>query len=102
VDFAKWKELGAGWIKGLLERKKLKIKGRKEGAQYYFADPNTKRFFEQLKGWRRGKDGKVVKRDDHGPDALLCGARKWAQGGAWKAEFGSSGRRELVNAMRNY
>jgi hypothetical protein len=122
VRFAEVKDLGAGWIKGLTERGLLRLPGEAEGnlrqrekkeypqigadyadkkqQKYRFPGPDFKRLHGELKGWRRGKNGQIVKKDDHGPDALLCGAMKWAGKAPWSAEFASSGRR--VSAEADY
>ena len=98
VEFAKYKDLGVGWLRGLVERGKLWIQGRRDNGKEWFIDGQTKRLFGELKGWRRGNDGRVVKKDDHGPDSLLCGVVEWGERGPWKAEYASTGRREVLRS----
>jgi len=98
VFFNQWKEMGAGWLKGLVEKRKLGIQGRLEGGKRWFVDGDTKRLYDELKGWRRGPDGKIVKKDDHGPDALLCAVAEWGQKGPWHADYAGTGPRETVTA----
>jgi hypothetical protein len=107
VSFNEWKEFGAGWIRGLTEQGRLWLQGEmgngndesngKNGRR--FEDAQTARLFRELKGWKRGKDGKIVKKNDHGPDSLLCAAARWGSTGAWKAEHQSAGIRESVAGM---
>jgi hypothetical protein len=65
VTFVSFKDAGAGAIRGFFE------KGQIEIPKIY------KDVIEQLKKWRRGKDGKIIKKDDHYCDALLCTMWKW-------------------------
>lgn len=65
VAFVSFKDAGAGAVKGFSEKRILDIPER-------FKD-----LIGQLKGWKRGKDGKIVKKDDHFCDALLCTMWKW-------------------------
>jgi hypothetical protein len=65
VTFVSFKDAGAGAVKGFFEKRRMDIPKR-------FKD-----MIEQLKHWRRGKDGKIVKKDDHFPDSLLCTMWKW-------------------------
>ena len=61
VPFAKWKDYGIGNC-----TKYFTSKGR------FFIRSNHTGFLEQIKRYRQDKYGKPVKKDDHGPDALLC------------------------------
>lgn len=65
ITFVSFKEAGAGAVKWFFEKQKIEIL------------ETFKDVIEQLKKWRRGKDGKIVKKDDHFPDALLCTMKKW-------------------------
>lgn len=65
VTFVSFKDAGAGAVKGFFEKREIDIPKR-------FKD-----IIEQLKTWRRGKDGKIVKQDDHYPDSILCTMWKW-------------------------
>jgi len=98
VQFNQWKDMGVGWIKGLVERGQLWLQGSINDGKEWYIDGQTKRFYEELKGWRRGNDGRIVKKDDHGPDALLCGVMEWGARGPWKAEWASTGARESVRS----
>jgi len=93
VAFSQYKDLGVGWIRGLTERGQLGLPGEVKDGKYEYPAPAFRRLHQELKGWRRGRTGQIVKRDDHGPDALLCGAAKWAEAVPWSAEFVSAGRR---------
>jgi len=66
VPFNQYKDLGAGWLKGLTEKRRLRIPKRFE------------KLIEQLKGWRK-REGKIIKKNDHHPDSTLCAALKWAE-----------------------
>jgi hypothetical protein len=61
VLFAKWKDYGIGSC-----TKYFTSPGR------LFIRSNLTGFTEQLKRYRQDKYGKPVKKDDHGPDAMLC------------------------------
>ncbi len=65
VTFVSFKDAGAGAVKGFAEKRRLDVPKR-------FKD-----LIDQLKRWKRGKDGKIVKKDDHFCDALLCTMWKW-------------------------
>ncbi|MBA7529775.1 hypothetical protein ES705_21974 [subsurface metagenome] len=65
VTFVSFKEAGAGAVKWFFEKEKIEI-------PEIFKD-----VIDQLKKWRRGKDGKIIKKEDHFPDALLCTMKKW-------------------------
>jgi len=61
VPFNKWKDYGIGNL-----TKYFTAKGR------LYIRSNLTGFIEQLKRYRQDKMGRPVKKDDHGPDALLC------------------------------
>ena len=65
VTFVSFKEAGAGAVKWFFEKKNIEI-------PEVFGD-----LIGQLKKWKRDKHGKIVKKDDHFPDALLCTMMKW-------------------------
>ncbi|OPL13697.1 MAG: hypothetical protein AVO39_10185 [delta proteobacterium MLS_D] len=65
VTFVSFKEAGAGAVKWFFEKQKIEIAEK------------FKELLDQLKKWRRDKSGKIVKKDDHYPDALLCTMMKW-------------------------
>lgn len=65
VTFVSFKEAGAGAVKGFFEKLRIRIPKR-------FKD-----LIESLKHWKRGKDGKIIKKEDHFADALLCTMYKW-------------------------
>lgn len=88
--FARVKEFGAGWLKGLVETGMLVfpgelLKGKDHAGvaqwDYRFSSEGVRELWRQCKKWRRDKHGKIVKEDDHGPDSLLCAAQKFAEGG---------------------
>ena len=60
VQFNKYKEFGIGNVGRFFNLERLRIL------------PDFVALLRQLKSYRRGRDGKPVKKDDHGPDALLC------------------------------
>jgi hypothetical protein len=64
VPFGSYKETGAGWLKMLFER------GR------FSAPFQLDKVRRQLINWRRDKNGKIVKKDDHHCDALLAATKK--------------------------
>lgn len=78
--FSKEKETGIGALKFLAENGYLKIPGKKIGTEYYFPKPAFKVLFKMLRNWRRDKSGKIVKKGDHYPDALLQGAPDFRAG----------------------
>jgi len=67
VTFVSFKEAGAGAVKWFFEKAKIEI------------SKEFKDVICQMKKWRRDKHGKIVKKDDHFPDALLCTMQKWWQ-----------------------
>jgi len=71
VAFVSYKETGAGWLRYIFERELFK------------APRHLEKVRKQLVNWRRDKNGKIVKKDDHHPDALLAGTKHLedAQGG---------------------
>ena len=78
--FSKEKETGVGALKFLAEQGYLKIPGKKVGSNYYFPKPAFKILFKQMRNWKRDKNGKIVKKDDHYPDSLLQGAPDFRAG----------------------
>ena len=66
VKFQTAKDLGVGALKHWTENGMFQIPRRFEQA------------IKQLKHWRKNKDGKIVKKDDHYPDMFLCAGMKWA------------------------
>jgi len=71
VAFGSYKETGAGWLRYIFERELFK------------APRHLAEVLKQCINWRRDKNGKIVKKDDHYPDALLAGTKHLedAQGG---------------------
>lgn len=71
VAFVSYKETGAGWLRYIFERELFK------------APRHLVEVLNQLVNWHRDKNGKIVKKDDHYPDALLAGTKHLedAQGG---------------------
>lgn len=71
VPFVSYKETGAGWLRYLMERSRYKAPRR------------LVKVLGQMVNWRRGKDGKIVKKDDHHCDAGLAATKHLdnAQGG---------------------
>jgi len=65
VTFVSFKEAGAGAVKWFFEKMRIKI-------PKHFTD-----LINSLKKWKRDKHGKIVKKDDHYADALLCTMMKW-------------------------
>ena len=65
VTFVNFKEAGAGAIRWFFEKSRIEI------------PREFKDLIESLKKWRRDKHGKIVKKDDHFADALLCTMKKW-------------------------
>jgi hypothetical protein len=68
VSFKKWKEYGIGNVARWLARKKIKISKN---------DTGNLKLKTQLLLYYRDKNGKPSKKDDHGPDALMCGVLNW-------------------------
>lgn len=61
VLFGKWKDYGVGnCIKYFTSKKRIIIRSGLTG------------LIDQLKRYRQDKNGRPIKKDDHGPDALLC------------------------------
>jgi hypothetical protein len=85
VPFAQYKDSGVRWLKGVFERGQMEVPGRIiEGSgvgeigrdgRYEFPSQGLRLFFTQAMGWHTGANGKIVKRDDHGPDALITLSR---------------------------
>lgn len=69
-----------GHTRRLAEETRLLIPGKRKGKEYYFPKPSFRIFFEQCAGWHRDKNGKVVKKDDHYPDAVCTGAERFLTG----------------------
>lgn len=72
VTFVSFKDAGAGAVKGFAEKRILDIPKK-----FKSKDAKKPDVVNQLAGWKRGKDGKIVKKDDHYCDALLCTMKKW-------------------------
>ena len=94
VVFGSYKETGAGWLRYLMERELFK-------APRYFTGVK-----DQLLNWRRNEAGKIIKKNDHHPDALLAGTKKLedAQGGTLRVGPNplsrvGSGFMELINKL---
>jgi hypothetical protein len=60
VGFGKWKDFGYGNLLKYFRNGRIRIY-----KELVF-------LIDQLRRLRRGADGKIVKKDDHGPDALMC------------------------------
>ena len=95
VPFGSYKETGAGWLRYIFERELFK------------APRHLVEVLNQLVNWHRGKNGKIVKKDDHYPDALLAGTKHLedAQGGTMRIgpnilSKTGSGFMEFVNRLR--
>jgi hypothetical protein len=69
VTFSTEKAYGVGEVRRRLEREEL-ILPRTYGGRPV---ENWKRAVDYLRGYRTDQNGKPVKKDDHAPDALLCG-----------------------------
>lgn len=96
VVFGSFKETGAGWLRYLFER------GRFKGQKKF------ELVLRQLLSWRRGKDGKIVKKDDHHCDSLLAGMKRLEDTRGGTAIIGprliprlGSGFIQLVNRIRS-
>lgn len=74
VSFVKLKDYGISNITKLLEQDRLEIPDKFSW------------LVDQMKKYRMGENGKPVKKNDHGPDALLCSCLHYTDKG-----FGSSG-----------
>lgn len=61
VAFAKWKDFGYKNVQRGLAHKKIRI-----------CKAFNPMLIHQLKQLRKGATGKIVKKEDHGPDALMC------------------------------
>jgi len=81
VTFVSFKEAGAGAVKWFFEKKRIEI------------PEEFKIVIDQLKKWRRDKQGKIVKKEDHFPDALLCTMMKWWQKARRKVGYTKATRR---------
>lgn len=85
VAFVKWKDYGIGNC-----TKYLTTRGR------IFIRSNMTGFIEQLKRYRQDKNGKPVKKDDHGPDAFLCAMLHYPYEERFKDDLDAE--REMVEA----
>ena len=65
VMFVSFKEAGAGAVKWFFEKMRIEV-------PKHFTD-----LVNSLKKWKRDKHGKIVKKEDHFADALLCTMQKW-------------------------
>lgn len=74
------KQDSIGHTRRLFEDIRLLIPGKRKGKNYYFPKPSFRTFFEHCAGWHRDKNGKVVKKDDHYPDAVCTGAEYFITG----------------------
>lgn len=72
VAFNAKKKLGVGKINGLIERGEFLAPG------FDLEEKKFSKFRKQLEGWRKDENGQIVKRDDHGPDALICAVTRLA------------------------
>jgi len=77
VKFGEYKETGAGWLKYLYEGGK--VRGLRE----------FELFISQLLKWKRDKNGKIVKKDDHHPDSALAGTKHINDGFGGRITVGS-------------
>jgi hypothetical protein len=110
VPFAQNKEFGADWVAAIVERQQLRIRGRlvapepgagpNAKAERIFYSDDEETLFTQLKGWRRDAKGKIVKKNDHGCDALLQAALKFADEQPWKVECAGAGARDFAGGSR--
>ena len=82
VTFVSFKEAGAGAIRGAFEKGEIEIP-----KQFEARGEKKQDLINQLKRWKKGKDGKIVKKDDHFCDALLCTMQKWWKKMRRKAGF---------------
>lgn len=64
VPFNKYKDLGIENLQRYFDHRKIRIADRGD----------LKVVLRQLMTYHRDEKGNVVKKDDHGPDALLCAA----------------------------
>ncbi len=60
IKFVSYKEMGVGRLQWLFENKRIRI------------HVSQSELIRQLTSWHRDRSGKIVKKDDHFPDALLC------------------------------
>lgn len=74
VAFGTWKDFGIKHVRNITEKHKFRILMNWAGKPV----PHFEKFMKQLKGYRYDEHGKPVKKDDHGPDSLLCNTLKWA------------------------
>ena len=68
VAFNKWKEYGIGNVSRWFAKRRIHIRAD---------EPGNEKLKRQLLLYYRGKSGKPEKKEDHGPDALLCGMMNW-------------------------
>ena len=71
VKFNMFKDFGIANLTQYFNQRRIRI------------HPDNSLLIRQLKGYRRGKDGKPVKKNDHGPDALLCGMLEFVYSEHW-------------------
>ncbi|MCF6191844.1 MAG: hypothetical protein L3J76_01750 [Candidatus Hydrothermae bacterium] len=64
VAFSTFKERGVGRLQHLFERGNIRIPRR------------LQTMIQQLRNWRRDEKGRIVKKDDHFPDALVAGMKR--------------------------
>ena len=74
VVFSQWKDFGVKNTRNFLEKKRVKILSEWMGQP----NPGYEHFIEQMKGYRYDEHGNYYKKNDHGPDAILCNLLKWA------------------------
>jgi hypothetical protein len=65
VHFVKWKEYGIGNVRKYFVNQRVEILNK------------LKLLLSQVKRYRRLPSGKPAKKEDHGPDALLCSLLAW-------------------------
>jgi hypothetical protein len=105
VPFAQLKDFGVRWVKGVVERGQMAIPGEilhgkdpvGQDGKYRFGSEGHKKFFDQCLGWHTGVDGRIVKKNDHGPDAFLTLSVLLARGvPAWSGKIEGVGSRSGV------
>ena len=62
VPFNKYKSIGISNLERYFNHKRIKILNVR---------PN-RILYRQLINYKKGEDGKPIKKDDHGPDSLMC------------------------------
>lgn len=77
VGFGEWKAYGIGEVRRRIEKKLIRFPKVFGGAEV----TNWKPAIGYLKGYKADDHGKPIKKDDHGPDALLCAMIGWSH--AW-------------------